>query len=533
MPRIPTYEKNVRVQVPTVRNVPVNQPLREAMMDPSDLNFISNVSAGFGLYAAAPDIADKFLSTVKMFLPKKKEKKEPVDKPLPPVPGPQTGRGGELPQPDQADPSAALFSSPQRAELFEYASSKLAVEPAAESVNQPGGAEMKTPSARLEKFMDKTLLERASLQPALQPSSSVNPLLEQDYAVLQSDLTQASWKQQRAAAKDAFDQAGERFVQTAALIKTPQALREYISSNVSAAQAEGPRLGLDQKAAAARVQRLQSAAVTRSIELSLASGEWEAAEQVLESFSDDLPPANRAMLRRRLKSGAEQALGESLFAEAKERFSSGPGRWEKEKADEFINSRLSSQDEQTRRGVREYVGLERAREERALARMQSIWHREIAQEALSGAGNAESYASWSRRLLSGRCLDDEDFTRKHHALRQLYARSQQPSDPAEFNRLFEQASLPEFNEKSIDKAFARSSLNAQDYFTLKAHYFENQSGPASPENALLCSALRRLCDRNGVEGDAAQQVAYAVLSYPGGAAEKIACAKAVKELLTL
>lgn len=417
------------------------------------------------------------------------------------------------------------FSSPVRAQLLDFARQKAfgqTFQEQAASSAPLSGVSPSGPVERLDEYFGQTA-QQLSAAPDYDPQTD---LLTQDYAVLRREVQELNNKSGREAAQARFNQGAGSFVQTAALVRSPRALEEYIRANLDAAQDEALQNGMDASVWKGRKETLQAQAVLHNVEAALEAGEAGQAEAVYEHFDKILPEREKELLKSKLLCRKADLESEKLYPRADKECLDENGEINEKKLAAFVrnSSEVKEADAQKelRQALRARLSAGRRRE---LGREGQTYERLLS----AGAAGAEDASA----LMGAYCRTEKDFERNAQVLRALQAGPQKISVHGVFNRLHENVALGRAERTEIENAFDKGELSAADYLRLKSRLCAAGAGRTDPRERLLGKAVQKLCRSCGLEGEEAEEVKYFVYSSGSGVEERLEAAARARRILNL
>ena len=119
------------------------------------------------------------------------------------------------------------------------------------------------------------------------------------------------------------------------------------------------------------------------------------------------------------------------------------------------------------------------------------------------------------------------------AVRKAAASPGRQSNPAVYNRFYKQLAEPDFKENSLAQALEKGELNGSDYLLLMKERAGLLAGEDARGRNLLYSAAQRLCRKEGLNAEEAEDFKYAVFSLPGDYFSKLAALKNLRDVYFL
>ena len=118
-------------------------------------------------------------------------------------------------------------------------------------------------------------------------------------------------------------------------------------------------------------------------------------------------------------------------------------------------------------------------------------------------------------------------------MRDISAGKSPTSRPGVYNRLYEQVRGEEVSEEKLSKEFSAGRISGRDYLQLLAQKAALRGGTDETLGRLLCSAVGRLCRKEGLSSAEADDFKYAVYYLPGDDAAKLSDLKKLRDIYFL
>lgn len=491
--KIPSYRKQISYRRTAARDVALAQPLPEA-------------AGSGGLWLdAAQMLGSSAAGAGRIMVRKKKEweseaaRQNPTpSKPHPPKAGKAAAfRAGFSETAEEASAAVAQFSSEDRGRMLSYCRT---------NVFEPDCARQSAPEKLDAYFMEL----RSGGQKA-----GREDLLTHDYVIMRKEVERLSAAHDAREQTRRFNRGAGNFVQTAAMVRTPRALEEYIAANLSAAKEEASS---PQERWPLQESALRAAAVRHNIEAALGAGEAEQAQRVLAHFEKSFSERELGVLRRKVTSFRASAAAQRCEGAAYAACRTRDGETDEKKLLSWAeenggNTGVARQD------------LFHALQARFAAREREQLRRRAKEyERLACAGE-EDHAG----ALAASCVSDRgEYDRLLRAVRES---PQRQSERSAYNALYERVLSGSAEEKELDGAFEKGSLSSRDYLRLKSASCRWRAGDGETQERLLMCAAEDLC-RGRTEKEA-EEIKYFIFSSPGGAAGKLQAASQAKRILNL
>lgn len=332
-----------------------------------------------------------------------------------------------------------------------------------------------------------------------------------DWSVLYRAAQEEQTESQAASAQRNVEKEETLLRQVGALVRSPRALEEYLSSQLPAYEERLRQNGADERTVRASSQAVRAQTVEENISRSLSVGDWRTAQEALEKHGAVLTDDKRAACAAKTRAEFARSQAEKL--------------WERVRVDTGENAAqiYRRAEELVREPDAELDTLTR----RTLA---SIFRRETAREHLAAADTLEAVAQASSaqavRLLSERnALEGEEWQMARRAA-ETFDGDCTRSDGAFFVQCYFGGT-----EKEHLRALKRGRIGARDYVRLEAARHRRASGEHFYAQELLCGGIEVWMRKKGFSAQDTARAQYAVLS-AGSSAEAIGSVwKEVKNLL--
>ncbi len=298
----------------------------------------------------------------------------------------------------------------------------------------------------------------------------------------------------------------------APLASTPDELEKLMEKNFSSSPAKS---------------FLYAQAVGNNISAALAEGQTPQAAQMLARFESYLSPQAGQGARQRLQAAAAQRAAQEVFTQALRKGKNPAGWTDKEMQELSLGASRNlppGVQQETRLELEAMVGAEKVRQQKQKASLLGG----ILQSAQTGDQKAVSRALYSLAELFPQ--EDKHLT---SAVRKAAASPGRQSNPAVYNRFYKQLAEPDFKENSLAQALEKGELSGSDYLLLMKERAGLLAGEDARGRNLLYSAAQRLCRKEGLNAEEAEDFKYAVFSLPGDYSSKLAALKNLRDVYFL
>lgn len=420
---------------------------------------------------------------------------------------------GDSPAPIQGssapaqDKAATAFSAPARQEQLNFARTQ-AFAPQTQQ-------EQKTP---LEK-LDENFLQM------LPPSADEGEedLLTQDYTVLRREVQHLQERAISQTRQANLSRAESAFIETAAMVRTPQALEQYVNSNLTALKKE-TQADASQQATPARIQALYAQAVGHNVEAALQAGETAQAKAVYQHFAGKLSQTQGALLGRKISAREADLQGQALWPAARQACSGADGSIHEQALKDFVLEHTPQKDEAYRQDLQDALQ----------ARLRAGQRKDLRRKAAGYRLLAQSTDTQDIAVLMGQDMfDAQDFENNQQALRRMQSRPQQASSAETFTRLQRMIWDGQNPDEQAASALKSGQLSAADYWRLKARSASARADGTDARERLLSHALEGFCRQEGLTPQQSREVQYYVFSADGDWQARLQAAHTVRQIFKL
>lgn len=352
-----------------------------------------------------------------------------------------------------------------------------------EEVKQTGAVK----SASLESFAQKHFTPQAASGPA-----------GTDYTVLQAAARELERSRQAAALKESVQTEQTLVRRIGALVRSPEALEEYLSVQLPAYRERLSRSGLGKEEVQARIQNVRAQTVRDNVLCALSSGDCWSASAALEKHGSALTEDVKRACAAKTRASFAQRQGEKLWREASLKTTVGP-----EEIRRIAAASLREPDAELNALIRaELTSLARfAEREEFRAAADEL-------KTLAGldASSARTFWAGSERL------GGKDGELVFRAVQRLDTESFRP-EAQTFVTLYFRQSGPE-----NARAFKRGKVTARDFLRLEEARLRGLAGDFSPAEELTVRSADVWMRKKGFSAQDAFLAQYALLTAPNGPA---------------
>lgn len=139
----------------------------------------------------------------------------------------------------------------------------------------------------------------------------------QDYAVLHRAVQDVQQKADLTKEQTALEKEKTLTTQVGSLVRSPQALEAYLSTQLASYQKQLRHSGLSEEAAHTKARAVASQTVEENICRSLACGDWQAAEAMISKHGDKLSGSIRDVCADKIRTVFAQRQAEQLWEEGR------------------------------------------------------------------------------------------------------------------------------------------------------------------------------------------------------------------------
>lgn len=299
--------------------------------------------------------------------------------------------------------------------------------------------------------------------------------------------------------------------QVGSLVRSPNALEEYLASQLPSYEERLRQNGADERTARASAQAVRAQTVEENICRSLSIGDWRTAQAALEKHGDALTDEKRTACAAKTRAEFARSQAEKLWEQVRAETGANAAQIYR-RAVELLREPDAELDALTRRTLASFSRRETAREHLSVAAVL---------EAAAQCSSAQAV-----KLLSGRnALDGEAWSRARRAA-EAFDGDCTRSDGAFFVQCYFGGT-----EKEHLRAFARGRISARDYVRLEAARYRREGGEHFYAQELLCGGIDVWMRKKGFSAQDVARAQYAVLSAGAPAESVVNVWKEVKNLL--
>ena len=410
------------------------------------------------------------------------------------------------------------FSNPMRGQLLEYGRTD-AFRPAAE---QNDGENTLDAVGRLDKFF----VEKTGANAQTLSSYTDKNLLVQDYAVLRKEVAHIQQLQQQQIQRENFEQGAGHFLQTAALVRSPEALSSYMQANLEAAGQEAVQNGLSGEQWTRQKAFLSSQAVQHNIQAALTEGDVDAAQAVYTHFQDKLDEKDQALLTQQMAICRADKQAKEWVNAAQAACVNADGELEAEKLTQWVNQHSAEQTDSEKQAF-------------AQALKSCLWEKRQAQlqreETLYSTllDNAGATDTQLQTLLKSSGASAQVLSQASCWVHQLQQEKNTAPNCAAFTALQAKMMNGELSYKQLDRALQKEKITAADCLRLKRDFCRYQVKGVRVQERLLLTSVETFCQRSGLSAQTAQEASYFVLSAGPDLQQRVRAARELKQILTL
>ena len=495
--KVPTYQTQVSYRAATARPVALAAPTRESSRSKgwSDLSTVAEATLG----------ALQVQESLEKIFSKDEDKNKKKSS------GPEANFSKKQHTSQEILSPMVEFSSPQRQALLQFSRQEA-------FASAPAGSKQESAVAKLDDYFGKQARGLAL------SAEHADDLLVQDYTVLRREVAAVEEQQANALKQEQFAAGVNHFVQTAGMISTPQALEQYIESNLTAAKQEALQNGISEETWYEQQQMLRTQALQHNIESALGAGQLRAAQEVCTHFAKQLPADTYALLQEKLAAAHAGQLAEKYGALAKEQCLLPTGEISSDKLSVLAKQIAQEQEVDANQLTAAFQTELAGQIKKDFARQASFYSRLLQSQ--------ESAQDIWPELMNAQ-LSSADFIQAQQVYQQWKSQPQAQSAAAVFNALYEEIARGSDVREELQHSLARQELSARDWIYLQQHFCQHKSTQADSREAILQMSVDKICRDAGLNTPQQEQAKYFVQAAGVDFQTRLQAAKELKNLLTL
>lgn len=313
-----------------------------------------------------------------------------------------------------------------------------------------------------------------------------------DYAVLHRAVEEAQAASASVRARESADTEKTLLRQIGSLVRSPEALDEYLSGQVAAYEERLRGNGESEASVKANARAARAQTVEENVCRSLSCGDWRAAEATLSKHGDKLPEEIRQTCAAKTRALFARTQAEKQWEEG--RLETGGSV---EQIHRYALEHVAEPDAELNAVVRQTVD--------ALARRESAREHALAAQTLASAARLPSVDALS--VLDGApCLETVELAQARQAAL-FFDGDTTRSDAAQFVSCYFGGT-----QKEHVRLFKRGKISARDYVRLEASRHTRQSGDSCRTQELLCRGIDVWMQKKGFSAQDSYAAQYAVLT---------------------
>lgn len=299
-------------------------------------------------------------------------------------------------------------------------------------------------------------------------------------------------------------------VALAALVQEPQELKALLAERTQSMPPE--------RRAAVCLQAQQA-----NVSAALMQGEEPQAAAMLQAFGSAWPQAARQGALKRLTVQAADKAAQTLYKNALEA-GENPSAWQAQEAQKRVAEFTQHLPEVVRQQAQSaWQGV--VQKQKAAAARAQAGQLDTLIKAVSG-GDEKSARGALFSLAQTASQEADTFSRAAQA---ALGAEQTQSRADVFNALYRQAARAPLESKKIARAFEAGQISGRDYLLLARRQAQNAGGAEQAAQRLVCGAAQRLCRKNGLDQQEAEDFQYALFSQDLTPAAQAQMLKKMKE----
>ena len=313
-----------------------------------------------------------------------------------------------------------------------------------------------------------------------------------DYAVLHRAAREEQAASASVRARESADTEKTLLRQVGALVRSPEALDEYLSGQVAAYEERLRGNGESEVAVKANARAVRAQTVEENVCRSLSCGDWRAAEATLSKHGDKLPDAARQTCAAKTRALFARSQAEKLWEEGRLETGGSAGQIRR-----YALEHIAEPDVELGAAMRQTV--------EALSRREGAREHALAAQTLASAARLPSADALG--VLDGAPgLDAEELAQARQAAL-FFDGDNTRSDAAQFVACYFGGT-----QKEHARLLKREKISARDYVRLEASRHARQSGDSRRAQELLCRGIDVWMQKKGFSAQDSYAAQYAVLT---------------------
>lgn len=337
-----------------------------------------------------------------------------------------------------------------------------------------------------------------------------------DYLLLRRTAQQEARSVQQQQQRQLAAQEENLVRQVGSAAPSARALDAYLTGQLPAYEQRLKDNGAPPQTVQKLAAALQADTAASCVRRALAAGQDGLAQEVFEKYAPQFSSSQRQECAQKILFSAADNRARQLWERSaleKDASLQTREKWVHQQLDGEKNDAFAS-------AVRQAVSALRAGEQARQAGQQAQVYRDIL--ACGGAEEAQGVLNRQRVLEGGQ------LALARRAVQEAFAQPKGFSQAGKFNQLYFSS-----DEKAAARAYEKGQISARDYCVLESARCARQSGRDDRQTQLLCRGIERWGQQKGLPEKDVQDITYAVLSSAAGTNEPLTAWKQVKALFDL
>ncbi|MCQ2410621.1 MAG: hypothetical protein MJ053_03800 [Elusimicrobiaceae bacterium] len=365
--------------------------------------------------------------------------------------------------------------------------------------------EVKTKGQLSETSLDQLAVSHLNEESANTPAAW-------DYAALRYTAKHEAGRDEHQHQIQQLEQEERWTQQVSATLPDSASLKTYLDLQIPAYKTRLQQAGLNPQEVQEQAARLQAQAVVKNMSYSLAQGDWQTAQQVLEDHGAYLSEATRISCARQVCQSYARAEAARLWRQGALQQANQP-----QQTQTWALEHLEEPNASLRENIRREIDILAETAHRKTAADQAVVYEQLAHTDVPQAQELLE----TQQVLSEPMLEQ--------AL-QAVRRSQTPASDKQqawFVKNYCQA-----RPAQVQEAFEKGLCSGRDYLLLQARQLQQQAGQDTSAEDWLLRGINVWMNRQGFDGQDITRATYAVLSGAGRTEDRLQIWQKIKTLLT-
>ena len=405
------------------------------------------------------------------------------------------------------------FSSPARQELLQFVKQQLG--------NSVSETKQRETHPLWEKLDDYFVQQMATEDLKRQIEDPDQDLLAQDYVVLRREMQQVQAAQLAEQQTAQFYKGAGNFIELSSLIRSPQALKQYVQDNLTAAEKEYSTHNSSNVSWDIMKQNLFNLSIAHNINASLQMGEVEQARYVYDYFKPSISEEQCKLLENKIMYAQATQTAQKELAKCYVRCVSAEGKIDSTKMTALAEE-LTQEN---------HLPLDI---------MQPVLQTCLEQEVCK---NYKEKAQVCRQILEGKeaALAEEASSvfspKQWKQIKQWQDESKIPYESgtyrAVFNGLYDEILQGKATPEDVANSYQAKEISARDALRLTEHFCALKGGEQKQREILLSGSVKNWCQKNHFTPEQTEQAYYFVFGSGCDWQSHLSAAQELKDIFTL